>query len=403
MAIVVQCCRVYFKTATIEELNELIGDAEVDWKYLAVLTKHHRIRPVVFNILLQSKVDASLKSRVREDLLHETFVSNKKAKETERIVLLLREHGIQAIPYKGECYSKQFFGEIALRESSDMDFAIKSKDICEIIEILKKDGYYPKWEEYYLYLGHDAYVKKEKGFDFVKCDGENSYGAEFHWRKVESFSANNKIENDYRFDELEKIKLVQNEISVFTKSYHFNAIYTHHNLADGLAYLKTCVDIEKGLLEINKDGLDKEDVFNLDLVTTINNSLFGVDAKDSKKNNSIAKVYTNFILSNAPKKANKGKFTFVDYLNRHVAVIRMKRVFHGGVANVFQYYAKSMLRVAQWDAYDYYQIKLSKNLKFLYPIIRPFRKIFMPTNHTKVAMKIKEKAEKLAKEIKPTS
>jgi hypothetical protein len=403
MAIVVQCCRVYFKTATMDELNELIGDAEVEWTYLAVLTKHHRIRPIVFNVLLQSKIDLSLKAKLREDLLHQTFLSNKKAKETERIVLLLKQHGILAIPYKGECYSKQFFGEIALRESSDIDFAIESKDIEAVIKVLKKDGYYPNWEEYYNYIGHSAYVKKEKGFDFLKYDGDNKFGVEFHWRKVQSFSTNNVISNKYQFKNLEKITLVQDEILTFNKRYHFNAIYAHHNLADGLAYLKTCVDLAKGILDIKEDGLEYGELFNLDLVTNINNDLFGISTSKQVKYNSLTSIYTNFILSGTPNKANNGKFTFIDYLKRHVAVIRMKRVFYGGVANVFQYYAKSMLRVINWDAYDYYQIKLDKKLKFLYPIIRPFRKILMPTNHNKVALKIKEKAEMLAKEIKPTS
>jgi hypothetical protein len=80
----------------------------------------------------------------------------------------------------------------------------------------------------------------------------------------------------------------------------------------------------------------------------------------------------------------------------------MKRVFYGGTASILQYYTNSLLRVINWDAYDFYEIKLSKNLKFLYPIIRPFRKVLLPTNHNKVAMKFKEKAEKLTKEIKPT-
>ncbi|MFN5608026.1 MAG: hypothetical protein ACK483_10015, partial [Bacteroidota bacterium] len=57
MALVVQCCRVHFKTDSIKNLNEKIekfGDEKLAkiLKRVQLLSRLHRIRPVVYRVLL---------------------------------------------------------------------------------------------------------------------------------------------------------------------------------------------------------------------------------------------------------------------------------------------------------------------------------------------------------------
>ena len=70
MALLIQCCRVHFKTDAIESLNEKIekfGDeklAEI-LKRVQLLSRLHRIRPVVYRVLLNANISAEFKMALK--------------------------------------------------------------------------------------------------------------------------------------------------------------------------------------------------------------------------------------------------------------------------------------------------------------------------------------------------
>ena len=129
MALLIQCCRVHFKTDSIQSLNEKIekfGEnklAEV-LKRVQLLSRLHRIRPVVYRVLLNTIVPEEFKTLLKNELHSITLQNFSIAKETERIVIKLENAGITLIPYKGVAFSKQFYGDISMRESSDIDLVI---------------------------------------------------------------------------------------------------------------------------------------------------------------------------------------------------------------------------------------------------------------------------------------
>jgi len=129
MALLIQCCRVHFKSDAIERLNkkiEKLGDeklAEV-LKRVQLLSRLHRVRPVVYRVLLNTIVPEEFKTLLKNELHSITLKNFELAKETERIVKRLEAANIVAIPYKGVAFSKQFYGDISMRESSDIDLVI---------------------------------------------------------------------------------------------------------------------------------------------------------------------------------------------------------------------------------------------------------------------------------------
>jgi len=146
MALLIQCCRVHFKTDTLESLNqslEGINEDKVDEivKRVRLLSRLHRIRPVVYRVLLNANVTEQFKTALKNELHSITLQNFEIAKETERIVQKLAIAGITAIPYKGVAYSKQFYGDISMRESSDIDLAIDASDLLAIKPLLEEDGY----------------------------------------------------------------------------------------------------------------------------------------------------------------------------------------------------------------------------------------------------------------------
>lgn len=104
MALLIQCCRVHFKTDSIENLNdkiEKLGEdkrAEV-LKRVQLLSRLHRIRPVVYRVLLNANISAEFKTALKNELRSITLKNFELAKETERIVKRLEAANVLAIPY----------------------------------------------------------------------------------------------------------------------------------------------------------------------------------------------------------------------------------------------------------------------------------------------------------------
>ena len=146
MALLIQCCRVHFNTNTIESLNTsvlAIEEAKVGetLKRVQLLSRLHRIRPVVYRMLLSTTIPEEFKISLKNELHIITLQNFEIAKETERIVKKLATVGITAIPYKGVAFSKQFYGDISMRESTDIDLAIDASDLLAIKPQFEEDGY----------------------------------------------------------------------------------------------------------------------------------------------------------------------------------------------------------------------------------------------------------------------
>ncbi len=104
MALLIQCCRVHFKTDSIESLNEKIKKfgkdklAEV-LKRVQLLSRLHRIRPVVYRVLLNTIVPEEFKTLLKNELHNITLKNFELAKETERIVKKFEAANIVAVSF----------------------------------------------------------------------------------------------------------------------------------------------------------------------------------------------------------------------------------------------------------------------------------------------------------------
>ena len=52
--------------------------------------------------------------------------------------------GIEVIPYKGVVLSELYYGDIALRQSGDMDLFVRKQDVVRIKRAVRDLGYTPR-------------------------------------------------------------------------------------------------------------------------------------------------------------------------------------------------------------------------------------------------------------------
>ncbi len=126
----------------------------VRWKVLFDLAERHGTQPLLYQVLVEAK-DAIPSQQIpwleqRHQInLHKALLLSR---ELIRIVDHLSELGLEVMPYKGLALAELIYGDIALRQSGDIDLLIHPQDFTSIRDAVRELGYKP----------HQAFTKSEE-------------------------------------------------------------------------------------------------------------------------------------------------------------------------------------------------------------------------------------------------
>ena len=370
MALLIQCCRVHFKTDSIENLNDKIEKLGEDkrtqvLKRVQLLSRLHRIRPVAYRVLLNANISAELKTALKNELHSITLKNFELAKETERIVKKLEAANIVAIPYKGVAFSKQFYGDISMRESSDIDLIINPDQLDLIIKLIQEDGYKAEEIEGLNRIKREKFIAHQKNFCFAF---DKTYPVEFHWRITHpNFCLKSPLD---RF----KISLEPD----LEMSEHLRAIILHHWIHDGFEYLKTLLDVGQAISSkeenLNLSSIRENSLYGFEITQRCNHELFGLTQDNIQYNPNIeqkAKSITEYNLSSNFGRNNSNttialiKQYFISFNNQLV----FKESFGEKISFLFKFWTGLLLP----KYCDYSMVGIPKGLGFLYFFIRSYR------------------------------
>jgi len=393
MAAVILCCRVFFDTATTDELNSFISENVIDWYAFIRLALKHRIRPTIYQILHSTNLPTDIKVLIYHQQAEITKLNWKQAIETERIIMLLAAHGIEGVPYKGAAFSKQFFGDLVSRESSDIDLVIKSQDLERAINIFKNDGYLPELDNVYRYLGA-AYCSYYKDYNLNKFkNGIREFHVELHWAIGENYLNINKNVNAFINQCNNQIKLVKYPVKALSQPDHFSAILVHHSIKDTFRYLKNIVDlcqavqqldVQKAMTSVKSDfetiGLSKA----LAVSNLLSIQLMGVALYQPQSllddNNITGTFFINQICS--------GNVLGAEDTSNMFLWIKRRALLQDSLRQQFKFYWVSFkYRFIPGEA-DFEVVELPKSVFFIYYFMKPFRSLIKPLD-------IVEKKQKL--------
>lgn len=283
MALLIQCCRVHFNTNTIESLNTsvlAIEEAKVGetLKRVQLLSRLHRIRPVVYRMLLSTTIPEEFKISLKNELHSITLQNFEIAKETERIVKKLATVGITAIPYKGVAFSKQFYGDISMRESTDIDLAIYASDLLAIKPQFEEDGYAIAAGMENPVKASTTYYTENKDLCFDKMTSNHQFHVELHWMVTHPrYQAPTNL-NKINIAETVESELAGTSLKFLEPTEHFRATLLHHLLHDGMEYLKLLVDITQAQVAIWRSPQEAEKLNDQDVkITLLNEKIAGLE------------------------------------------------------------------------------------------------------------------------------
>ena len=377
MAIVIQACRVHFGTAGIHDLNQLLNTAPEAHSRVALLSRLHRIRPVVYRVLLETNVPTQIKEQLKNELHAITLHNFAIAQETQRILNRLKAHDIAVIPYKGVAFSNEFYGDISMRESSDIDLIIDKEKVTNTIQLFEEDGFAVS----YFQLpptGKESYFIENKDLCFDKETEQYNWHIELHWMITHPIYGAPLSLNTFQ------LKREQTGEKILSQQEHLTATLLHHMVHDGIEYLKTLIDLCQAIITIRKSGNANQLSIHLQSLNHHYNTasigivielLFGVDAKElgtsTHKDKMIAQSIVSYNLSSTVGKYKRHKI--VSLLQHYIRTSANRARFIKDRKDRVRFLLKYWTNVIQPQPVDKAVIKLPLLLGWLYFFIRPIR------------------------------
>jgi putative nucleotidyltransferase-like protein len=127
----------------VESVRNLIRK-NIDWPILLKLAAHHCVLPMLLQTL-KSVCWASVPEAIQVDLVRFHRWNAQKnlilTGELLRLLDVFKQNGIPIAAFKGPLLAESVYGDLSLREFSDLDVIVHETDLCRAENILTSNGY----------------------------------------------------------------------------------------------------------------------------------------------------------------------------------------------------------------------------------------------------------------------
>jgi hypothetical protein len=122
---------------------------DLDWERLVEFAAFHGMRPLLSRLL--KTIDSTV---IPQDVMESltTFAKLNVQRNLRatgylmEIMATLERHGISAIPYKGPALASLIYGDVGVREFSDLDILVDRIEVFKAKEVMTRLGYVPEIE-----------------------------------------------------------------------------------------------------------------------------------------------------------------------------------------------------------------------------------------------------------------
>jgi hypothetical protein len=181
------CARTHMEPHTAARITALV-QADLDWAFVVETALQHRTMP-----LLHSSLRATCTAAVPQPMLEqlqEYFYANAAQNrfligELLRLLQLLENHAIAAIPLKGPVLAASVYGHVALRQFGDLDILVPQRHVLQAKELLLGKGYRPMRQ--FSHAQETAHLESFHAYSLVREDGR--VAVDLHWTVMPSYFA----------------------------------------------------------------------------------------------------------------------------------------------------------------------------------------------------------------------
>ena len=183
---------------------------KLDWEYLLRAATQHGVMPLLYSHLSAICPEAvpevyfkRLQDLFRRNTARNLFLTG----ELNKILRLFASHGIAAMPYKGPALAVSIYGDLALRQFSDLDILVRRDDVARASELLVALGFQPHFKltgnqvAAFVRLGYVQLFERDNGKNVV----------ELHWAIVPRFFSFS-LQTERLFQRLTQIDLAGHQV-----------------------------------------------------------------------------------------------------------------------------------------------------------------------------------------------
>jgi hypothetical protein len=136
-------CRVFLGTEKLAKLEALLKQGP-EWERLLALSNRHGVMPLLYRSISQNcpqAMPAEWLAQLRMQYMMNAARNMKMTAELLRILESLEKAGIKAVPLKGPVLAQQLYGDVALRQFSDLDILVAPEDLQRAIGVFLAQNY----------------------------------------------------------------------------------------------------------------------------------------------------------------------------------------------------------------------------------------------------------------------
>lgn len=209
---------------TMQSIKHLLGQPGFDWEYLSRSAAAHGVLPLLTYHLQSLAVPAipqtKLESLQKENQQNTEF-SFWLAGELVKIVKALQTRGVPCVPFKGPTLALIAYGDIGLRQFSDLDLFVRRSDFTRAKAILAELGF--KLVRNLDAAREAALLRFDYAMAFVN---HRDVLLDVHWRFAPAHSSFG-LESDNTWERLESVDIGGQSVSTFSAEELFLILCCH--------------------------------------------------------------------------------------------------------------------------------------------------------------------------------
>ena len=213
--LLLSCARTCMDPEKAARIRVLLHQHDTDWEYLFRTASENGIAPLLYRHLNAISSEAVPKETM--DRLRDRFHDNSRSNlfltgELIKLLTLFDTHQIPAICFKGPVLAASVYGNLALREFSDLDILIHKQHVAKARELLVSQGYRPQFE---LNDSQEAaFVRSYPAQSYVRDD--DKVVVDLHWTMT-SRDFSFPLEPERLWEDTETISLAGREIRTLSQ------------------------------------------------------------------------------------------------------------------------------------------------------------------------------------------
>ena len=173
------CARTDVNPEIKDKILSLIQN-NLDWNYLLKLASRHRLMSLLYhnlNFTCPDLVPEDILKRLKDNFNVNVRKNLMLTGELVKVLNLLKSEGINAIPYKGPVLASMAYGNIGLRQFSDIDIFIPESEVLKAKKLVLSNDFTLCFE--FSHITDKFYLKTQREYGFVNI--KTGIMTEIHW------------------------------------------------------------------------------------------------------------------------------------------------------------------------------------------------------------------------------